>query len=912
MSNDWSLSFNEVHRLRKQIQQAFCESVEKLPGRVVGCLRDDESALFALLCITEITDYMPINPNLSDAEILKIVQNSDADCAILSKDFVQEKSPVFQAMELLDWDAIVAKAWQFMKTKKVPLNEVKLENAGRLILHTSGSTGLPKRVPIQIEAINASAKSIATGHQLSLDDHALNALPTFHIGALVDVLLAPWTTKGAVSITDKRSPMQLAQEIIAKRPTWIQVVPTILRRMVEDLEPDVTADVRTSLRFIRSISAPVPPDLKNAAEALFGCPVVEMYGMTETAGQIATNEHDPKNTRVGSVGKPIGVDLAIFDGFGNPVETGKTGEVCVKGSSVFEGYEGMAKEAVFFDAWFRTGDLGTLDEEGYLYLRGRLKEMINVGGEKVSPHEVETAALTMPDILEAAAYALPHPTLGESVGLTIATRKPVQEEQVKAFLKTQLIDFKCPNAITVLDQLPRLANAKVDRVLLKREGMHALMARTGAHTAADEPMSPIAKTVSAQWINILKCRPPSGLDDFFDMGGDSLSATQLLLNLEIALKRDISPNELFENPTFSGLVEALSKTTQGNVQTEGRAVRFVRQNMAGWPGSAILPDGLIHGIGSLRPGAPLFWACQDSAEVQSISETIGRDRPLYFSGSLFKFPNRKIADFELLAQQLAMEIDTLQPKGALSLGGFCGGANVMLHTAERLRDMGRDIRVLLSLDYWPDRVAAFPTIHCMSRCPKNSARMRFPRFDLALDVVHPSGSQVIEIDSDHQFTAADLSPHVAQLIAAIDGVTQLPEPSMQRQGYWDFESRLKAPKAEISMLRAPRFFKKGSNGDVTVIVTNKSDQIWEKSKLSGLSLQIDLVNLDGHTRKSGAGYAFLDRSVGPNESIEVAFKLSFPNKRIPVWISCCLASQGLSQFQSKFSGAKRKLILPSL
>ncbi|WP_170124902.1 phosphopantetheine-binding protein [Planktotalea frisia] len=558
------------------------------------------------------------------------------------------------------------------------------------------------------------------------------------------------------------------------------------------------------------------------------------------------------------------------------------------------------------------GDLGTLDEEGYLYLRGRLKEMINVGGEKVSPHEVETAALSMPDVLEAAAYALPHPTLGESVGLTIATRVPDQEEQIKAFLKTQLVDFKCPNTITVLDQLPRLANAKVDRVLLKREGMQALVARTGTQAAASAPMSPIAKTVSAQWIHTLKCRPPVGLDDFFDMGGDSLSATQFLLSLEKALKRDISPNELFENPTFSGLVESLSKTTQGSVKTEGRAVRFVRQNMAGWPGSVMLSGGLMHGIGSLKSGAPLFWACQDSAEIQSIVDTIGRDRPLYFSGSLFKFPDRKVADFELLANQLAMEIDTLQPSGSISLGGFCGGANVMLHTAERLRDLGRDIRVLLSLDYWPDRVATSPTIHCISRCPKNSVRMIFPRFDLALDVVHPSGSKVIEIDSDHQFMAADLSPHVTQLIAAIDGTTPLPKPSQQSQAHWDFERRLQAPKAEIAILSAPRFYKKSIKGTVRAVVTNKSDQVWEKSELSGLCLQIDLVNLDGHTREAGAGYALWDKPIAPNESIEITLDLSFPNKRVPFWISFCLASQGLTRFQSKFSGAKRKLVVPSL
>lgn len=911
VSDDWTLSFDEIHRLRGAIQRSFLDRCEAPPKRVIGCLRDDEAALFALLCITEITDYMPINPSLSATEIAKIVQSSGADCAILSADFVQDKAPLFQALECLDWDAIVATAWQKTKVEEAHSNPVMPTAKGRLILHTSGSTGLPKRVPIQIESINTSAKNIAAGHELLTDDHALNALPTFHIGALVDVLLAPWSAGGAVSITNQRSPAQLAQEIIAKRPTWIQIVPTILRRMVEDLEPDVLHDIGTSLRFVRSISAPVPADLKASAQALLGCPIVEMYGMTETAGQIATNDRDQKHTKPGSVGKPIGVNVKILDGFGNPVETGKTGEVCVSGPSVFDGYEGMAKDEVFFDDWFRTGDLGLLDEDGYLHLRGRLKEMINVGGEKVSPHEVETAALQMPEVIEAAAYALPHPTLGEHVGLTIAARAPLQEDRIKEFLKSQLVNFKCPNSVTILDQLPRLANAKVDRMLLKQTATQAWLDRAGTDTAPNQVLSPTAKAVSAQWSRILKCRPPTEQDDFFDMGGDSLSATQFLQRLEKVLNRSISPNQLFENPTFSGLVEALSSPTH-STQAEERAVRFVRENMAGWPGRAVLPDGLMHGIGSLKSGTPLFWACQDSAEIQAISDTLGRKRPLFFSGSLFKFKNRQTTDFEVLADQLAMEIDTLQPQGPIALGGFCGGANVMLHTAERLRDMGRDIRLFISLDFWPDRVVAFPTIHLLSACRKNSVRTDFPHFELALEAIHECGCQVIEVDSDHQFGVKELAPHVDKLSAAIDGVLQLPDPSHQRAHQWKLERRLHPPIAEISILSAPKLYKKGAQCSVKVLVTNRSEQVWEETETSGLSLQIDLVNLDGHRRVCGAGYGAFERALTPGESVEITCNLTLPNKRVPLWISACLASQGLTRFMGKPSGAKRTLALPSL
>ncbi|WP_415402869.1 AMP-binding protein [Tateyamaria sp. SN3-11] len=880
--------------------------------RVVGCLRDDETSLFALLFITELFDYMPINPNLTDSEIAHVVDSSGADCAILSSEFLANKGHLFQVPRVVDWDALVTSAWQGMTSGAVPPRDALSAHSGRLILHTSGSTGLPKRVPIRIDAINASARNIAAGHQLSSQDHALNALPTFHIGALVDVLLAPLSVGGAVSITDKRAPEQLAHEIIAKRPTWIQIVPTILRRMVEDLDPDVIRDAATSLTFIRSIAAPVPADLRQSAEDLFGCPVVEMYGMTETAGQIATNGRDPKSAKPGSVGKPVGVSVAIMDGFGNPVEAGKVGEVCVTGPTVFDGYEGMAREEVFFDALFRTGDLGVVDDDGYLFLRGRLKEMINVGGEKVSPHEIETAALLMPDIIEAAAYALPHPSLGEQVGLTVATRAPHEVAQVKQFLATRLADFKCPNAVSVVDQLPRLANAKVDRVLLKREGTRAWLERTGGHAASDVSLSPEAKAVATQWARILKCRVPAGDDDFFDMGGDSLSATQLLLSLETKLKRSISSNQLFENPTFSGLVASLSDAKPTTVEEESRAIRYVRQNMAGWPGRATIAGGLMHGVGSLKSGAPLFWASQGAGEIQPVVDTLGQKRPVYFSGSLYRFKKRDVSDFDALARQLAREIDTIQPSGSISLGGFCGGASVMLHTADQLRDMGRDIRVFISFDFWPDRQVNFPTIHCMSKCKKNSARNNFAHYDLALDLVHPIGAQILNVDSDHRFAAIDLAPHVAVLNGAIDGAAPAVEAGPTPATGWDLARRMQPPGAKIKILDFPLVYERGARRTVRIAVQNTSQQVWEPTATSGLSVQVDLLNLDNHLRTACAGYASFDRKIAPSEVVELSFELSFPDKRLPLWISCCLVSQGVMRFTSKSSGARKVLVMPNV
>jgi len=691
--------------------------------------------------------------------------------------------------------------------------------------------------------------------------------------------------------------------------TWIQIVPTILRRMVEDLEPDVIRDAGSSLGFIRSIAAPVPPDLKKKAEDLFGCPVIEMYGMTETAGQIATNARDQSGVKPGSVGKPVGVEVSIFDAYGNLVDRGKVGEVCVNGPIVFDGYEGMARDTVFFGEWFRTGDLGLLDKDGHLFLRGRLKETINVGGEKVSPYEIETAVMQMPDVIEATAYTLPHPSLGEQVGLTIATRSSLNTEQVKQFLECKLADFKRPNHIMVVEQLPRLANAKVDRLLLKRNGARALADRL--KTPSDPPSTtrvhtPEAKAVTSHWIRILKCRAPEGDDDFFDMGGDSLSATELLLGLEKTLNRTISPSQLFESPTFNGLVTSLSDVSILATQDEHPALRYVRELTAGLPGQVAVNGGLMRGIGSLKHGNPLFWA------GSGIIDTIGQKRPIYVTGSLHRYKNRKHSDFEVLGRQLADEIDEIQPNGPIALGGFCGGALAMHYTGERLQEMGRDIRVFLSLDYWPTRAIQFPTVHCMSRCKKSSARMNYARYELGLDLIHPNGASVAHVDSLHSFDLVDLKPHMPMIDNFLDGTGQINAPPPPTSAHWDMAKRLVPPQAKIKVFKAPKTYKMGSVHTLRIAVKNTSQQAWDATELSGLSVQVDLLNLDNHLRIAAAGFASFDDKVAPGETTELTLDVIFPKKKLPLWISCQLVSQGLMRFTSKSMGARKILVLPNV
>lgn len=909
---DGTLSFDDLHKLRHLIRRELVDRLPIAPRRILGCLQDDHNALLALLFVTEMTDYMPINPALSHDETTRLVQTSKADVAVVSAALIAQKGPSLSMDHVLVWDDIVAAAMTGLAATDTEPKQSPPFAAGRLILHTSGSTGTPKRVPIAIEAMNASAQNIALGHDLAQDDHALNALPTFHIGALVDVMLAPFAAGGRISITDQRAPDGLVKALIEKRPTWFQVVPTLLRRLVEDIDPPKLRKAGQSLRFIRSISAPVPADLKQQVEDLFGCPVIEMYGMTETAGQIATVPRRSDGFKPGSVGRPVGIKVVIADRYGNPVGPGQTGEVCVTGPTVFDGYEGTTKDEVFFEDLFRTGDLGYLDQDGDLFLQGRLKEMINVGGEKVSPHEVETAVLAMPDVIEAAAYTVPHPTLGEQVGLSVATRGDVNQVAIKAFLERQIASFKCPNVISIVDELPRLANAKVDRVLLKRTAVADWAARQSARgPTAVTYACPEAQAIAQHWAQILKCRTPEGDDDFFDMGGDSLSATQLLLALEKTLKREISPNQLFDTPTFSGLLKSLSEASHAPAKPIPRPVQYIQQMTVGWPGQVAVPNGILRTIGSLKPGHPLFWSSQSQEEVDAILHTIGKTRPVHITGSLRRFKKRTEQDFEVVGQHLAEEIMVLQPDGPIALGGYCGGAWVMHHTAEALMKQGREIRCFISFDYWPNRAVHMPVVHCMSWCETNSARVNYARPDLAAGLLHHGGVLTLNVDSKHRFAVTEIEPHLTMLNDIIEARQTPPQTSDLDVQSLPMEERLKAPRAEIKLNGRPRVYRAGGRVAFGVEVTNMSSRAWAPTDLSGLSVQVDLINLDGHMRKANFAYGAFDAVVPAGGTVTFSFDAKFPDKRVPLWLSCNLVSQGLKRFETRAAGGHKSLVFPS-
>ncbi|MFV9503344.1 MAG: acyl--CoA ligase [Oscillochloridaceae bacterium umkhey_bin13] len=339
-----------------------------------------------------------------------------------------------------------------------------------MILHTSGTTSRPKRVPIRHRNLATSAANIAETYQLGASDRALCVMPLFHIHGIVASLLSTLASGGTVICPAGFDAIKFWSWVEEFRPTWYSAVPTMHQLLLARSERNLALIQSHPFRFIRSSSAPLPPVVMERLEATFGAPVLESYGMTEASHQMASNPLPPAPRKGGSVGIGIGVDVAIMDEAGQLLPQGAKGEVVVRGGNVVDGYENNpeANATAFTAGWFRTGDQGFLDDNGYLCLTGRIKELINRGGEKISPLEIDDVLLRHPAVAEALAFAVPHKTLGEEVHAAVVLKGEVSERALREYCAQTLADFKVPRQIHMLEALPRGATGKLQRISMAK------------------------------------------------------------------------------------------------------------------------------------------------------------------------------------------------------------------------------------------------------------------------------------------------------------------------------------------------------------------------------------------------------------------------------------------------------------
>jgi acyl-CoA synthetase (AMP-forming)/AMP-acid ligase II len=338
-----------------------------------------------------------------------------------------------------------------------------------VVLHTSGTTARPKIVPLTHDNITASARNIGRVLGLAADDVCMNIMPLFHIHGLIAATLSSLAAGGSVNCTPGFNALRFFHWFDEVRPTWYTAVPTMHQTILARADRHLESLQASRLRFIRSSSAALAPQVMQALESAFDVPVIEAYGMTEAAHQMASNPLPPAARFAGSVGKAAGPEIGIMDENGQLLPSGMLGEVVIRGDNVTVGYDcnPTANASAFTNGWFRTGDQGTLDADGYLRLTGRLKELINRGGEKISPLELDAVLMDHPAIEQAVSFAVPHKMLGEDVGAAIVLREAATdttEHDIRQFVAGRLADFKVPRKVVFVTEIPRGQTGKVQRI----------------------------------------------------------------------------------------------------------------------------------------------------------------------------------------------------------------------------------------------------------------------------------------------------------------------------------------------------------------------------------------------------------------------------------------------------------------
>jgi acyl-CoA synthetase (AMP-forming)/AMP-acid ligase II/thioesterase domain-containing protein len=654
--------------------------------RVAVVLPNGPEMAAAFLGVASAAACAPLNPTYREAELDFYLSDLGARALVLDPALESPARAVAEArgIAVLELERIDGEAGRFRLAGPAAGDAAEPDAAGpddvALLLHTSGTTSRPKLVPLRHRNLCASARNVGAALALAPADRCLNVMPLFHIHGLVAACLASLGAGASVACTPGFYAPRFFGWLEELEPTWYTAVPTMHQAVLGRLPGNEELVARRPLRLVRSSSAALPPQVMAELERAFAAPVIESYGMTEAAHQMASNPLPPRERKPGSVGVAAGPEVAVLDEAGAVLAAGEVGEVAIRGENVFGGYEANpeANAAAFTNGWFRTGDQGYLDADGYLFLTGRIKELINRAGEKISPREVDEVLLDHPAVAQAVAFAVPDSALGEEVAAAVVPKDGarVTQEELQDFASERLADFKVPRVIVVVDEIPKGPTGKLQRIGLAETLGVAAPARGagGARPPYAEPETELERGLATIAADVLAVDRVGRHDDLFDLGFDSMLAAQLLVR---AHEDGLAPRVL----PLTALLRAPTVERFAAVLASGEPV----DDLCLVP---IQPEGT-------RP--PLFFVHPHDGRVahfRHLARQLGPDQPFYALQSPAVEGAERPPTVEELARRYIEEIRAAQERGPYRIGGHCMGGAVALEMAQQLVAVGEDVALL--------------------------------------------------------------------------------------------------------------------------------------------------------------------------------------------------------------------------
>ncbi len=674
------LSYAQLQQQIEEIGVQLRRGGFSCDARIGVALLHGPEAVLVIVAVACHATVVPVNNSLTAGELRQLFQRARLDAILLTQATAPHIRKVASDLGLAIIEAVPGKGAEIECALSMPARAAAGgpepgPDSLALVLQTSGTTGLPKLVPITHKNLQSEAVKIRDWFKLTPDDRCLAFLPLHYAHGLRETLFPPIITGGSVARPANHSQFNIVEWLGTLEPTWYSAFPIHHHSIFELISANTGAPPLHCLRFILSSGTPLKPELQQRLAGVLAAPVLEFYGIGE-AGHMSANLPPPGKCRAGTCGMPLPGEMMIAQD-GRALPPCELGELLVRGPTVISGYldNSQANEESFVDGWFRTGDLGAFDADGFLSIHGRFKELINRGGEKLSPIEVEQALLRHPAVADAAACGIPHPRLGEDVAAAIVLRpsRTAAPSELQSFVRGQLASFKVPRLVTIVPELPKDVTGKVRR----RELAAALAGDATASSSSnlEDPCCPLTADLMQLWRNFLQCDSIGLDDDFFAKGGDSLLAVRMRLAVEQRTGLVLPDAIPFEAPTIRRFAQAVRECSR---PTPLLTVQ---------PGGKGLPFFFFHG--DFLSGG--FY-------VRRLAEFLGSTTTLISVAphGLGSEPAPRSV------QQMALDrlplILAAQPVGPFRLGGHCNGGTVAFEVARLLQAAGHRVELLALID----------------------------------------------------------------------------------------------------------------------------------------------------------------------------------------------------------------------